>query len=97
MQAPESNPSLVEKSMIAGMEFPKGEVLTSAEAIQSRRSIAERAMLLGNNHKGKVKIIFEDSGGQKQVETTIWSVTEHFILLKTGMSIPLRCIHEIRI
>ncbi|MFI5149251.1 MAG: hypothetical protein ACHQRM_05920 [Bacteroidia bacterium] len=97
MQASLTNPAVVEKNLIASMEFPSSEVLTSAEAIAGRRAAAEKAMLLGNNYKGKVKIIFEDAQGSKQVETTIWAVTEHFILLKTGMSIPLRRILEIRI
>ncbi len=89
--------ALVEKSIIAGLNFPLQDVLKSAENMNQRRSDAERAMLLGNNYKGKVKIIFEDKLGMKQVETTIWSVTEKYVLLKTGMQIPLHRIHEIRI
>jgi len=89
--------TVVEKSIIASLHFPVQDVLNSSEAISKRRSDAERAMLLGNNYKGKAQILFEDSGGMKQVETTIWSVTEKYVLLKTGMSIPLCRIHEVRI
>jgi uncharacterized protein (UPF0248 family) len=89
--------ALVEKNIIAGLHFPLQDVLKSVETVSQRRADAERAMLLGNNYKGKVKIIFEDNGGMKQVETTIWSVTEKYVLLKTGMQIPLHRIHEIRI
>jgi hypothetical protein len=67
---------LVEKSIIASLQFPLTDVLQSLETISQRKADAERAMLLGNNYKGKVKIIFEDTAGVKLVETTIWSVTE---------------------
>jgi hypothetical protein len=97
MNQPYTQPSIVEKSVIGGLCFPGDDVLNTVEAISKRRSDAERAMILGNNYKGKVKIIFQDSDGMKQVETTIWSVTERWILLKTGMNIPLHRIHEISI
>ncbi len=87
----------IEKSIIGGLHFPLQDVLNSAETIDQRRADAERGMLLGNNYKGKVKIIFEDNEGTKQVETTIWSVTETWVLLKTGMGIPIRRIYEVRI
>jgi uncharacterized protein (UPF0248 family) len=97
MQTNAHQPSFVEKSIIGGLHFPLQEVLKTAETISQRRADAERGMLLGNNYKGKVKIIFEDNEGLKQVETTIWSVTEKYVLLKTGMGIPLRRIYEVRI
>jgi len=87
----------VEKNIIAGLHFPLQDVLSSIETISQRKADAERGMLLGNNYKGKVKIIFEDNEGMKQVETTIWSVTDKYVLLKTGMGIPLCRIYEVRI
>jgi uncharacterized protein (UPF0248 family) len=89
--------SIVEKSIVAGLRFPMQDVLRSAEHISRRRADAERAMILGNNYKCKVKIIFEDNDGLKQIETTIWSVTDKYVLIKTGMGIPLHRIHEVNI
>jgi uncharacterized protein (UPF0248 family) len=55
-----------------------------------------RAMLLGNNHKHKVKIVFEDDECVKEVETTVWGFTDKRVLLKRGLVIPIHRIHEIR-
>ena len=90
-------PSIIEKSIVGALHFPHQDVLQSSEQIAQRKIDAERAMILGNNYKGKVKIIFEDTGGIKQIETTIWSVTDKWVLIKTGMGIPLNRIHEIQI
>jgi len=48
---------------------------------------------LGNGYHGKVNILFKtDDGDLKRVETTIWAFDQDFVTLKSGMSIPLRCI-----
>jgi|ERR1017187_361896 uncharacterized protein (UPF0248 family) len=89
-------PKLVEKEKVEMLNFPKEEVLTTAEEIARRNGEMERAMLLGNNHKGKVKIIFEDDECVKEVETTVWGFTDKRVLLKRELVIPIHRIHEIR-
>lgn len=88
--------TLVEKEEISEFIFPKGEVLDSDLKRVERDSQIQKAMKLGNNLKGKVQIVFEDTIGLKKVETTIWGVTEKYVLLKKTTIIPIRCIHEIK-
>lgn len=53
------------------------------------------AVRLGNEFKGKTSITFETSEGARTVETTVWSLTESFIHLKGGTTIPLNSILEV--
>ena len=89
--------ALIEKEDIKELHFPSSEVLASVEMKKKRDADVAMGMRLGNNHRGKVKIIFEDDKGLKAVETTIWVGTEKSITLKGGAFIPIHRIHEIRI
>ncbi|MBP6334182.1 MAG: hypothetical protein KA444_01825 [Bacteroidia bacterium] len=60
-----------------------------------RRSDLERALLLGNSAHQKVKIIFETEQGTMVTETTIWNLTQNYIILKGNVDIPIRAIHRI--
>ena len=91
-----NNPVLIEKENICDLKFPENEVLKSKEDIMTRARNLERALKLGNLQYSKIKIVFEDTQGIKQVETTIWGVTDKRIILKHGMLIPIHCIHEIK-
>lgn len=53
------------------------------------------ATRLGNEFKGKTAITFETKEGPKTVTTTVWSVTDQFLQLKGGMTIPLHSIIEV--
>ena len=53
-------------------------------------------MRLGNSLKRKVKIIFKDIVGLKEVETTIWGFTDKNVILKKTTIIPIRCIQEVK-
>lgn len=81
--------------MISELKFPENEVLTTADAIKIRTAGLERAMKLGNLEHNKIKIIFEDSEGIKQVETTVWGVTDKRVILKQGVVIPINRVHEV--
>lgn len=87
--------TLIDKEVVRDLSFPKDDVLATAEEKRQRRLTLDRAMILGNVDHSKVKIYFSDSDGFKQVETTIWAVTEERIILKSGMVIPIRRIHEV--
>lgn len=91
-----NTPEIIEKENIRGLKFPDNEVLTSKDAIKIRAAELERAMKLGNIEHNKIKIIFEDSEGIKQVETTVWGVTDKRVILKQGILIPIHRVHEIR-
>lgn len=90
-----TNIQKIEKETISEMSFPKEDVLSNADERRQRRNELDRALILGNVDHSKVKIIFSDMKGMKQVETTIWAVTEERIILKSGMVIPIRRIHQI--
>lgn len=89
-------PTLIEKENIRGLKFPDNDVLSSKDEIKIRNADLERAMKLGNLEHNKIKIVFEDSEGIKQVETTVWGVTDKRVILKQGILIPIHRIHEIK-
>lgn len=91
-----NTPVRIEKENISNLKFPETEVLKSKEDILTRARNLERALKLGNLQHSKIKIVFEDIQGIKQVETTIWGVTDKRIILKHGVLIPIHCIHEIK-
>lgn len=91
-----TNPVMVQKEMISGFRFPDKEVLTSKDEIKIRLADLERALKLGNLEHNKIKIVFEDMDGIKQVETTVWGVTDKRVILKQGIMIPIHRIYEIR-
>ncbi|RYD55208.1 MAG: hypothetical protein EOP56_16815 [Sphingobacteriales bacterium] len=53
------------------------------------------AARLGNEFKGKTSITFETTQGPRSVSTTVWSVTENYLQLKGGTTIPLNAIIDV--
>ena len=92
-----SSPVLIQKENISGLKFPETEVLDSKEKIKARSANLERALKLGNLEHNKIAIVFEDSEGLKQVETTVWGVTDRRVILKKGVVIPIHRIHEVHV
>lgn len=88
-------PTLIEKENIAGLKFPEEDVLISKDDIKIRSANLERAMKLGNLEHNKIKIIFEDTSGLKEVITTVWGVTDKRVILKQGIVIPIHRVYEI--
>ena len=87
----------IEKEDIPRLHFIHHEVLPAGHAIDRRRQALFQAMILGNKHHGKVRITFETAEGWFQVETTVWAAMEDYVLLKGGVYIPARCIHDVDI
>jgi hypothetical protein len=90
-------PESIDKEKVGELHFPETEVLLSNDDIQRRTYELERASQLGNGDHVKIKIIFEDTENIKQVETTVWAVTKERVVLKHGVTIPIKRIHEIRL
>ena len=88
-------PAAIEKENIAGLKFPESDVLQSKDDVKARFLDLERALKLGNLEHNKIKIVFEDSEGLKQVDTTVWGVTDKRVILKQGVVIPIHRIHEV--
>lgn len=92
-----SKATLIEKEKVDKLTFPKGEVLGSKEAIKIRTIKLENAVRLGNVEHYKVKIIFRADEGLMMVNTTVWAITNNYISLKGGITIPVKRIYEINI
>ena len=90
-----NRPVSVEKEAVHDLKFPDEDVLISKDAIKARTANLERALKLGNLEHYKIKIVFEDADGLKQVETTVWGVTDKRVILKQGALIPIHRIHEV--
>lgn len=86
---------LIQKEEISKYHFVHKEVLDTPEERRVRFANLSKAMILGNAHKSKVKIVFETEEGSKAVETTIWSTDENEITLKGGINIPMQSIREV--
>ena len=85
----------IEKECIAFLKFPDNDVLKSADEIKIRNANLDRALKLGNLEHNKIRIVFEEDEAVKQVETTVWGVTDKRVILKKGVLIPIHRIHEI--
>ena len=92
-----TKPTVIEKENISGLKFPENDVLASADDKKTRAANLEKALKLGNLEHGKIKIVFEDSEGMKQVDTTVWGVTDKRVILKQGAVVPIHRIHEVKV
>ncbi|MDG2370201.1 MAG: hypothetical protein P8M12_06120 [Flavobacteriales bacterium] len=80
---------VIEKESIPTLHFPTLPVSKSKEQLQVLKKKLKRSMILGNVHRTKMRIIFEDETGKKEVQTTIWAVGDKNIVLKKGVTIPI--------
>lgn len=88
--------TLIEKEQLPQIQFIKSDVLTEKPMQARRQENLMRALMLGNNYRCKVKITFKtDTGFIKQVETTIWSITDKYLLLKGNLFIPIRAMVDL--
>lgn len=87
---------LIEKEIVPNLIFPSNPICVRTE--QEQKDLIrklERATTLGNVHHNKIKIIFQDDEGVKEVRTTIWATGDKHILLKKGTFIPINRIVDI--
>lgn len=88
---------LVQKEEVANFTFPTVEIELTDDELSMRQMAFDRAIALGNLEHHKVKIFFSDDQGYKVVDTTIWAVTEKYVVLKQGVVIPKHRIHKLEI
>ncbi len=88
--------AIADKEMLTGMKFPAYDVLFDF-AQRIKRSIdLQKAMILGNTEHSKVRIKFYLQDGEaREIETTIWGVTDDFVILKGNITLPVRAIYTI--
>jgi hypothetical protein len=88
--------TIIEKEGLANLHFAAEEVLSDTNEKRKREADLYRAMILGNEHHHKVKIVFMDEAhNPMQVETTVWHASDKYVLLKGARTIPVQCIYEV--
>ena len=85
----------VDKEFVGQLKFPDNKVIPDKNHFSELQMNLHRATSLGNLSKHKVEIVFEDIEGIKKVNTTIWAITDHNVLLKGGLTIPVHRIHSV--
>ena len=85
------------KEEIKFLHFPKEDVLFISDDQKIRMKSLNNAISLGNLDHQKVKIQFQDVEGEKQVETTIWGLTDKDVILKQGTTIPIHRIIKVNL
>lgn len=88
---------VIPKEEVAKFKFVPHDVLTSDLERQERFHKLEKAMLLGNGYKAKVKITFETIEGVRKVETTVWEASEDQLLIKGDTMIPIHAILDVEL
>lgn len=87
----------VEKDTIRKLVFANKDVLKTPEETLERRDNLQKAVMLGNAIKHKVRIFFKDQQSNKHVETTVWHVDERHISLKGGITLPVNSIYKVEL
>lgn len=82
----------IEKELIPSLSFKDASVIEQHPDLTKQ---LKKAMTLGNTHKRKVKIVFQDDEGVKKVDTTLWASGSKFVCLKGGVWIPINRLIEI--
>lgn len=83
------------KEFLYALKFPNEDVIKTRQEKELRLHSINRAMLLGNIVKNKVRIYFKDSRDRVIfIYTTVWGVTKNDVILKKGVTLPIkRIIH----
>ena len=82
---------IIEKEDIVNHKILAAEINRSEE-LRSKLGDAQR---LGNEFKSKATIVFNSIDGPLRVETTVWSVTDKYVQIKSGVLIPLAAIIQV--
>lgn len=89
------NPTLIAKEDLHTLHYATQEVLADPAERNHRKFLLDEALMLGNDFKQKVKIIFKADTGVYSLETTVWAVTDSHIELKAGKDMPISCIMDV--
>ncbi|MBE8714509.1 hypothetical protein [Sphingobacterium hungaricum] len=85
------NGTLIEKEEITNYKI----IPAAQDHTQELMSKLFSAQRLGNEFKGKTRIVFQTEDGPKMIETTVWSLTEKYLQIKGGVLIPLKALLEV--
>jgi hypothetical protein len=72
------------------------KIIKAAEDLSATlRQKLNNALRLGNEFKSKCTIVFQTTEGPKRIETTVWTLTDGYLQIKSGMVIPLNSLIDI--
>ena len=82
--------------LLSEINFMKNDVINEPDARKIRRSHLQKAGVLGNVYKRKVKIKFKTFEGKfNDVVATVWAVGEDFVSFRGGKHLPIKSIVEV--
>ena len=79
----------ITEQQIKGCVFVRSFCNLTDNDIRENRRKLHLAMLLSDNSDNNVKVVFNTDEGFKEVLTSIWGATDHYVLLKSGNRIPV--------
>lgn len=89
-------PIRIEKEQLPLFRFRTEEVLKHPQEIEQRRQRLEAAARLGNEHKEKVRLVFQAQEGLYEIYTTVWNAGEAYVSLKYGYTLPVRAVVDVQ-
>lgn len=92
----EITPQRIDKEQICALQFPNQPLDHSKERLSYLTKAIQKALKIGNSYKNKIKIVFYDVVGLKEVETTIWNSTGENVVLKNGICIPFNRVVDVK-
>lgn len=85
--------NLIEKEELNGLRFSNEPIVTDNFQRKLLMHDLNRALLLGNLYRSKVCLVFKTKKQRlHRVETTVWAVTENYVLLKGNRFLPINAI-----
>lgn len=82
--------------LIPKEDIPKYTLARASEDhISELRQKLRGALRLGNEFKSKATITFQTVEGPKRVETTVWTLTDDALQIKSGVVLPLGSLLDI--
>lgn len=86
----------IDLNALRNVQFSMNDVFSTDQQRSKRRSLLQKSQLLGNLYKRRVNIFFHNIEGKVgKVEATIWSVGSEFVLLGSGVVLPIRAIEHV--
>ena len=85
---------IIQKEQLSLVQFAGDSALNPIQKSELMLKL-KKSETLGNGFKNKCKIYFNALTGLKVVETTIWMVSNEYINLKGGQTIPVNCITDV--
>jgi hypothetical protein len=85
----------IDRNSIPQLEFLSKDVLLTLDSKKSRQKQLQDATFIGNIEEKKVTLEFLSKSGFHLIHTTIWAVTNEWVVLKEKQQIPIKSIRSV--